>query len=128
VQAAQAKLQQSKEAKKRSTDSAAADEDDDLYVYLPPGSSMRDPVSLPNSMSDPLDNRKVCRERRRAAAKNWLAGYPGWLGCPPYVRSQQGAARVGLREVLTVLAWLPSPFSSSLTAHSLCCPIAGLLP
>ncbi len=27
------------------------------YVYLPPGSSMRDPVSLPNSMSDPLERR-----------------------------------------------------------------------
>ena len=26
-------------------------------MYLPPGSSMRDPVSLPNSMSDPLERR-----------------------------------------------------------------------
>ena len=37
---------------------AAADEDDDTYVYLPPGSSMRDPMPLPSSLSDPLD-RKV---------------------------------------------------------------------
>ena len=29
----------------------------DFYVYLPPGSSMRDP--LPSSLSDPLDNRRV---------------------------------------------------------------------
>lgn len=41
---------------------------------------MRDPVSLPNSMSDPLDNRKVCRERRRSAAKNWLGKeLAGWV-------------------------------------------------
>ena len=58
LQAAQAKLRESKDAKKRANDQGA-EEDDDIYVYLPPGSSMRDPVSLPNSMSDPLDNRKV---------------------------------------------------------------------
>ncbi|KAL4853402.1 hypothetical protein ACK3TF_005646 [Chlorella vulgaris] len=74
VAAAQAKLQQSKEAKKRSTDSAA-DEDDDLYVYLPPGSSMRDPVSLPNSMSDPLDNRKVYYRDPTPAAKAKLTPF-----------------------------------------------------
>lgn len=56
IEAAQAKLQESKE--KRSQEEGG-DEDDGMYVYLPPGSSMRDPVSLPNSMSDPLDNRKV---------------------------------------------------------------------
>ncbi|EFN52883.1 expressed protein [Chlorella variabilis] len=58
VAAAQAKLRESKDAKKRANDQGD-EEDDDIYVYLPPGSSMRDPVSLPNSMSDPLDNRKV---------------------------------------------------------------------
>lgn len=57
LQAAQAKLQESKDAKKRAKQEA--DDEDGLYVYLPPGSSMRDPVSLPNSMSDPLDNRRV---------------------------------------------------------------------
>jgi hypothetical protein len=59
LQAAQAKLQESKDAKKRAKQEAGKADEDDLYVYLPPGSSMRDPVSLPNSMSDPLDNRRV---------------------------------------------------------------------
>ena len=38
------------------------EEEDDTYVYLPPGSSMRDPVTLPNSLSDPLDRRVYYRD------------------------------------------------------------------
>lgn len=60
LQAAEAKLAESADAKKRAAGEAGKEEEeeeDDLYVYLPPGSSMRDP--LPNSLSDPLDNRRV---------------------------------------------------------------------
>ena len=57
-QAAQAKLQASKESKKK----RGGGEDDGTYVYLPPGSSMRDPVTLPNSLSDPLDRRVYYRD------------------------------------------------------------------
>ena len=64
-QAAQAQLAEAKEAKQKAkAAAAAAEDDDDTYVYLPPGSSMRDPMPLPSSLSDPLD-RKVgaCRAR-----------------------------------------------------------------
>ena len=63
-QAAQAKLQASKESKKKqgSEEEEEEEEEDDTYVYLPPGSSMRDPVTLPNSLSDPLDRRVYYRD------------------------------------------------------------------
>ncbi|KAL4853403.1 hypothetical protein ACK3TF_005646 [Chlorella vulgaris] len=102
VAAAQAKLQQSKEAKKRSTDSAA-DEDDDLYVYLPPGSSMRDPVSLPNSMSDPLDNRKVYYRDPTPAAKANKPGAPKPM--PPPAPSKLAA----IADRMPPLAEAPCP-------------------
>jgi hypothetical protein len=59
-QAAQAKLQATKESKKQQ--GSEEQEEDDTYVYLPPGSSMRDPVTLPNSLSDPLDRRVYYRD------------------------------------------------------------------
>jgi hypothetical protein len=40
------------------------------YVYLPPGSSMRDPVSLPNSMSDPLERRVFYRDPKPTLRKS----------------------------------------------------------
>ena len=58
LQAAQAKLQASKGSKKMRD----SQDEDDTYVYLPPGSSMRDPVTLPNSLSDPLDRRVYYRD------------------------------------------------------------------
>ena len=62
-QAAQAKLQASKESKKKQgSEEEEEEEEDDTYVYLPPGSSMRDPVTLPNSLSDPLDRRVYYRD------------------------------------------------------------------
>ena len=61
-QAAQAKLQASKESKKKQGSEEEEEEEDDTYVYLPPGSSMRDPVTLPNSLSDPLDRRVYYRD------------------------------------------------------------------
>ncbi|PSC67593.1 sodium channel type 4 subunit alpha isoform X2 [Micractinium conductrix] len=56
VAAAKAKLDE-KAVEKKKAQGAEQEEDDDMYVYLPPGSSMRDP--LPSSLSDPLDNRRV---------------------------------------------------------------------
>ncbi|KAL4438718.1 hypothetical protein ABPG77_006322 [Micractinium sp. CCAP 211/92] len=55
--AAQAALQETADAKKKRTNDGAEEEGDDMYVYLPPGSSMRDP--LPSSLSDPLETRRV---------------------------------------------------------------------
>ncbi|KAL4440151.1 hypothetical protein ABPG75_003152 [Micractinium tetrahymenae] len=54
--AAQAALQETADAKKRAKEETG-EEEDDMYVYLPPGSSMRDP--LPSSLSDPLEARRV---------------------------------------------------------------------
>ncbi|KAI7836314.1 hypothetical protein COHA_009822 [Chlorella ohadii] len=71
VAAAQAKLQESKDAKKKKADEAGQEEEDeDFYVYLPPGSSMRDPVSLPNSMSDPLERRVFYRDPKPTLRKS----------------------------------------------------------
>lgn len=47
-------------AKKQLEDKKKATDEEDRYVYLPPGSSMRDPGY--NSMSDPQEKRVYYRD------------------------------------------------------------------
>ena len=54
-------------AAKKQLEDKQADSEEDRYVYLPPGSSMRDPGD--NSMSDPLERKVYYRDPIPATKK-----------------------------------------------------------